>query len=85
MKPPRWSVHWLGGVDTETRQAFKGFPACVSGDRAWKVANDPERGTYDRPKVTCTRCLAWLKKGDAYQVVCARLERIRQTGFGRKQ
>ena len=61
-------VHWMGGVTTETRQTFAHYPACVSGSRAYAIAADPDRGTYERAAVTCTRCRAWVAKSDAYRI-----------------
>lgn len=66
MSKPKTTVHWMGGVKTARRESFPHYPACVSGDRAREIARDPDRGTYQRAEVTCSRCRAWVAKSDAY-------------------
>lgn len=70
-------IHWAGGVQWKERGMLctraDGWPACVSGDRARKIANDGTQ-SFSRESVTCGHCLRLI----------AKVERLRgEVGTGR--
>ena len=77
-EPKKKIVHWMGGVLTERRESVAHYPACVSGSRAYAIASEADRGTYERAAVTCSRCRAWVAKSDSYRAATARLNRIKR-------
>lgn len=57
------AIHWAGGLRIERGERLikmlPGFPACVSGDRAIRIANEGTQ-TWEKSRVTCKRCLKLL-------------------------
>lgn len=53
------------------RTVLAGWAVCCSGDKAYAVRANGNH-TYDRAKVTCTKCLSVLEKSDAYAATATR-------------
>ena len=57
-----YRTHWSGGVDLPKTKILRGWPACVSGRRAYIIRGEGKMNGSDPKEVTCKRCQALLRK-----------------------
>jgi len=58
-------IHWAGGVSLQGGVCLPGWPACCSGDRAYRIkaAGNWVTAPALAKVVSCKRCLALMAKG----------------------
>jgi hypothetical protein len=55
-------IHWAGGIDLPKTKCLKGWPACVSGQRAYAIKYNGMMNSKDPKAVDCKRCQSLLRK-----------------------
>jgi len=56
------AIHWSGGLDLPKQKMLKGWPACCSGMRAYRIQDYGLMNGSDPKEVTCKRCQHLLRK-----------------------